>query len=161
MNTELKNCPFCGAEADVHIYGEDNKLIVKVGCTKCGISKTVRTNERQELNNFRWTIKEAVMDWNTRAKIVADLEIMSDAINYDVTQDLIMIQTSAGTIRMNRDWFVTQCKRFTEMYEESKMSEWLPTAEGYLCHNCNTESRYAHRTCPNCGQRMKNGIEMV
>ena len=134
---------------------------MEVGCTKCGISKVVRLNERQDLNNFRWTIKEAFMDWNTRAKIVADLEVMADAINYAVAQDLITIQTSAGTIRMNRDWFVTQCKRFTEMHEESKMSEWLPTAEGYLCHNCNTESRYAHRTCPNCGQRMKNGIERV
>ena len=71
MNTELKNCPFCGGEAGLKLGF--CQLDNYVACLKCG-SRTVFYN----------TEESAIKTWNTRKpidKIVEQLEEKADEAN--------------------------------------------------------------------------------
>lgn len=165
MNTELKNCPFCGGDADIFIYAEKDEVLVKVECGYCGVHRAMRQPKDQSLTEFNKLVDATVEYWNDRKQVgkpsstvLVDLE-SSTIIDYRSFDDCVVIHTEQGPVTVRREWLKNTTKRVDELYEDSQKWDWIETENGFRCDNCNAESRYAFQRCSNCGQKMKNGIE--
>ena len=165
MSNNLKPCPFCGSEAEVHISAVQDKIRVQVECENCHTYKERTETGRNDLNSLLWIVKETELDWNTRPvddkkdTTVADLDIENAHITYRGFDDLVVLHTAKGPVTVRREWFDKARFKVAELYEESQMFDWTATESGYTCDNCKTESRYAFKTCPSCGEKMRNGFE--
>jgi len=64
MSEELKPCPFCGGQPELHLIGNERsrtrKIIIK--CTKCRIMRT----DAAIKNSISWLEDIAIKNWNTR-----------------------------------------------------------------------------------------------
>ena len=61
---DLKNCPFCGGEAEMVVYTNYNDDYA-VRCTKCGATVPI----------WRETREEAARQWNKRFDVIDKIEL--------------------------------------------------------------------------------------
>lgn len=66
---DLKNCPFCGGEAEMVVYNNYNNYNhdYAVHCTKCGATVPI----------WRETEEEATRQWNKRFDVTDKIELRS------------------------------------------------------------------------------------
>jgi len=64
-SSELKPCPFCGAEAEIVRAGDEYEMVVAVNCTEC--SAHVRETDDSIDRDFDRLEAQAVAAWNKRA----------------------------------------------------------------------------------------------
>lgn len=58
-SVELKACPFCGGEAQMHYYGSKGR---KIKCASC----LIQYKQRVIFKSVEWLEEELIKDWNTR-----------------------------------------------------------------------------------------------
>ena len=64
--SDLKNCPFCGGQAEMVVYSYYNDDFV-VRCTKCGATVPI----------WRETAEEAARQWNKRFDVTDEIKLRS------------------------------------------------------------------------------------
>ena len=65
---EIKRCPFCGANATTSVCGEDNTLIFKITCSKCGVfkRKILTVTYAGSFDDVLKAIDSVAKEWNER-----------------------------------------------------------------------------------------------
>ena len=106
--SELKPCPFCGGEAEFHIYGRSCNVV----CSRCQIGTRLEHIDEYEV---------AVSAWNTRATIPGEI--------------CELVGTGEGECLPP---ITRTCRRFWTGAEMicSECAYQLNNAAANYCHNC-------------------------
>lgn len=56
---QLKPCPFCGGEAEMHYWGKNGRILK---CASC----VVQWRQKVRSQSIEWLEKKLIENWNTR-----------------------------------------------------------------------------------------------
>lgn len=163
MNTELKNCPFCGNKAECKISAEEQAFDVTVRCTHCGVSMSESLAKELSVDDLQSAVDSLVNKWNERPMTIKNYDDEQLRITYMQSRDRVVTWVNGESISFSlaRTRLKEAIAEYDKQHIEAQKGEWWSSDEGFKCSKCQYESRYMFANCPGCKRRMKNGTEAV
>ena len=163
MNTELKNCPFCGDKAECKISAEEQSFNVTVRCTKCGVSMSESRAKELLVEDLQSVVDLLVNKWNARPMPIKNYQDEQLKITYMQSRDEVVtwVNGESTSFSLDRTRLKEAIAEYDKQHAEAQKGEWWSTDEGFKCDKCGYESRYMFNNCPGCKRTMKNSMKLV
>lgn len=163
MNTELKNCPFCGSKVECKISAEEQSFNVIVRCTNCGVAMSQSITKELTIDNLQSVVDSLVNKWNAHPMTIKNYYDDQLRITYMQSRDAVVtwVNGESISVSLDRTRLKEAIAEYDKRHAEAQKGAWIPFADGFSCSKCKYESRYMFTKCPGCKQTMKNGTEEV